>query len=111
MEAIEQQTVLLSPLSQIRTIKMAKHLTQEKNKSDREEKRDKKNSRKKKDYKSSSKSNNGDKGASSNLEREASCELCGQTYPYPVTYHMKMMHPGCGWHAGGKGLLLNIFQL
>lgn len=31
------------------------------------------------------------------------CELCGLTFPHPVTYHMKQMHPGCGWHAGGNG--------
>lgn len=31
------------------------------------------------------------------------CELCDQTYPDPVTYHMKDMHPGCGKHANGWG--------
>ena len=39
--------------------------------------------------------------------REAShsslCELCGNSYSYPVTHHMKKSHPGCGEHAGGKG--------
>jgi E3 ubiquitin-protein ligase MYCBP2 len=31
------------------------------------------------------------------------CELCGNSYPYPVTHHMRKTHPGCGEHAGGKG--------
>ncbi|KAG8179148.1 hypothetical protein JTE90_015337 [Oedothorax gibbosus] len=36
-------------------------------------------------------------------ERESMCELCGQFFPHPVTYHMRQAHPGCGDHAGGKG--------
>lgn len=31
------------------------------------------------------------------------CELCDQSFPDPVTYHMKDMHPGCGKHASGWG--------
>ncbi|QQP38464.1 Putative E3 ubiquitinprotein ligase MYCBP2like [Caligus rogercresseyi] len=31
------------------------------------------------------------------------CEMCGQYFGYPVTYHMRLDHPGCGSHAGGKG--------
>ena len=31
------------------------------------------------------------------------CELCEQTFPDPVTYHMKEAHPGCGKHASGWG--------
>ncbi|KAL1517027.1 hypothetical protein ABEB36_000847, partial [Hypothenemus hampei] len=31
------------------------------------------------------------------------CELCGDSFPHPVTYHMHQEHPGCGQHAGGKG--------
>ena len=31
------------------------------------------------------------------------CELCDQTFPDPVTYHMKEAHPGCGKHASGWG--------
>ncbi|XP_074033015.1 MYC binding protein highwire isoform X2 [Leptinotarsa decemlineata] len=31
------------------------------------------------------------------------CELCGDNFPHPVTYHMHQSHPGCGQHAGGKG--------
>ena len=31
------------------------------------------------------------------------CELCGSSYSYPVTHHMRKTHPGCGEHAGGKG--------
>ncbi|XP_064637403.1 E3 ubiquitin-protein ligase MYCBP2-like isoform X3 [Lineus longissimus] len=36
-------------------------------------------------------------------DRESVCELCGGVYPYPVTYHMRQAHPGCGQHAGGQG--------
>ena len=31
------------------------------------------------------------------------CELCDQSFPDPVTYHMKDLHPGCGKHANGWG--------
>lgn len=31
------------------------------------------------------------------------CELCEQSFPDPVTYHMKDVHPGCGKHASGWG--------
>ncbi|KAG5884570.1 hypothetical protein JTB14_006595 [Gonioctena quinquepunctata] len=34
---------------------------------------------------------------------ETLCELCGDSFPHPVTYHMHQSHPGCGQHAGGKG--------
>ena len=36
-------------------------------------------------------------------DRETMCELCGGTFPHPVTYHMRQAHPGCGRHAGGQG--------
>lgn len=36
-------------------------------------------------------------------ERETACELCGGSFPHPVTYHMRQSHPGCGRHAAGKG--------
>ncbi|CAH1777009.1 unnamed protein product [Owenia fusiformis] len=35
--------------------------------------------------------------------RETICELCGGSYPHPVTYHMRQSHAGCGHHAGGQG--------
>ena len=31
------------------------------------------------------------------------CEICGGYFEHPVTYHMRMSHPGCGGHAEGKG--------
>ena len=31
------------------------------------------------------------------------CELCGDTFSDPVTYHMKKAHPGCRKHASGWG--------
>ena len=31
------------------------------------------------------------------------CDICGGYFEPPVTYHMKMAHPGCGNHAGGNG--------
>lgn len=34
---------------------------------------------------------------------DAACELCGDGFPHPVTYHMRQAHPGCGQHAAGKG--------
>ncbi|XP_074650729.1 E3 ubiquitin-protein ligase MYCBP2-like [Tubulanus polymorphus] len=36
-------------------------------------------------------------------DRESVCELCGGVFPYPVTYHMRQAHPGCGQNAGGQG--------
>ncbi|KAK9891458.1 hypothetical protein WA026_014691 [Henosepilachna vigintioctopunctata] len=36
-------------------------------------------------------------------DSETVCELCGESFPHPVTYHMHQAHPGCGQHAGGKG--------
>ena len=36
-------------------------------------------------------------------ERETLCELCGYSFPHPVTYHMREFHSGCGRHAGGLG--------
>nr|CAD7431359.1 unnamed protein product [Timema monikensis] len=42
-------------------------------------------------------------GPGAGIERETACELCGNMYPHPVTYHMRQAHPGCGGHAGGKG--------
>ncbi|XP_047115899.1 E3 ubiquitin-protein ligase highwire-like [Schistocerca piceifrons] len=42
-------------------------------------------------------------GAGPSVERETVCELCGNTYPHPVTYHMRQAHPGCGGPAGGMG--------
>ncbi|XP_041440248.1 E3 ubiquitin-protein ligase MYCBP2 isoform X6 [Xenopus laevis] len=36
-------------------------------------------------------------------EKDTICELCGESHPYPVTYHMRQAHPGCGRYAGGKG--------
>ena len=31
------------------------------------------------------------------------CEMCGHYYQHPVTYHMRVAHPGCGGHSGSKG--------
>ncbi|XP_032812561.2 E3 ubiquitin-protein ligase MYCBP2 isoform X3 [Petromyzon marinus] len=36
-------------------------------------------------------------------EKDTVCDLCGGLYPYPVTYHMRQAHPGCGRYAGGQG--------
>lgn len=40
---------------------------------------------------------------STTIERETFCELCGELFPHPVTYHMRQAHVGCGVHAGGRG--------
>ena len=31
------------------------------------------------------------------------CELCDIFLPIPVTYHMRIIHPGCGKNAKGRG--------
>ncbi|XP_025027420.1 E3 ubiquitin-protein ligase MYCBP2 isoform X1 [Python bivittatus] len=36
-------------------------------------------------------------------EKDTICELCGESHPYPVTYHMRQAHPGCGRYADGQG--------
>uniref|UniRef100_A0A8C9U137 RCR-type E3 ubiquitin transferase n=1 Tax=Scleropages formosus TaxID=113540 RepID=A0A8C9U137_SCLFO len=36
-------------------------------------------------------------------EKDTICELCGESHPYPVTYHMRQAHAGCGRYAGGQG--------
>lgn len=37
------------------------------------------------------------------VEKETFCELCGELFADPVTYHMRQSHAGCGHHAGGRG--------
>ncbi|XP_066580931.1 E3 ubiquitin-protein ligase MYCBP2 [Prorops nasuta] len=106
MQVIDQQSVLPSPISQIQTLRsMRRSMSEKSAKEDKSKDKDKKGNRKKKDFhvkwKPFGMSNAGDNLGS--IERETTCELCGLKFPHPVTYHMKMMHPGCGWHAGGKG--------
>ncbi|XP_076623337.1 MYC binding protein highwire isoform X2 [Colletes latitarsis] len=102
LQAIEQQSVLPSPISQIQTMKLSKRPIPEKRpREDKLKEREKKGSRKKKEWKPVGRGNGAEVLGS--IERETICELCGLMFPHPVTYHMKMMHPGCGWHAGGKG--------
>ncbi|XP_060843295.1 E3 ubiquitin-protein ligase MYCBP2 isoform X2 [Rhopalosiphum padi] len=36
-----------------------------------------------------------------------SCELCGDTFAVPVSYHMLTTHPGCGHSSGGHGYTSN----
>lgn len=99
LHAMEQQMVLSSPTTSAQT-KLSKRATQEKATLDEKMKdRDKKGNKRKKELKTTMKSN----GSPTAIEREATCELCGGLFPHPVTYHMKMAHPGCGWQAGGKG--------
>ncbi|KAF5304151.1 hypothetical protein FQA39_LY01936 [Lamprigera yunnana] len=38
-----------------------------------------------------------------NVEKGTYCELCGELFHHPVTYHMRQAHIGCGLHAGGRG--------
>lgn len=103
LQAVEQQSVLPSPISQIQTMKLAKRLAPEKRpREDKVKEKDKKGSRKKKEWKPIGKTNVSE-GLGTGIECETICELCGLMFPHPVTYHMKMMHPGCGWSAGGKG--------
>ncbi|XP_035719406.1 E3 ubiquitin-protein ligase MYCBP2-like isoform X2 [Vespa mandarinia] len=103
LQAVEQQSVLPSPISQIQTMKLAKRPAPEKRpREDKVKEKEKKGSRKKKEWKPIGKSNVSE-GLGTGIECETICELCGLMFPHPVTYHMKMMHPGCGWSAGGKG--------
>lgn len=36
-----------------------------------------------------------------------SCELCGDTFTVPVSYHMLKTHPGCGQSSHGRGYTSN----
>lgn len=36
-------------------------------------------------------------------EKDTICELCGESHPYPVTYHMRQAHPGK--NTGSSGLI------
>lgn len=100
LQTIEQRSVLPSPISQIQTMKLGKR-PEKRPREDKAKEREKKNSRKKKEWKPVGRGNGSE--VLGGIERETICELCGMMFPHPVTYHMKMMHPGCGWHAGGKG--------
>jgi len=35
------------------------------------------------------------------------CELCGDMFPVPVSFHMLTAHPGCGQSSGGRGYTSN----
>ncbi|XP_014476551.1 PREDICTED: E3 ubiquitin-protein ligase MYCBP2 isoform X3 [Dinoponera quadriceps] len=102
LQAIEQQSILPSPISHVQTMKLAKRPIPEKRpREDKVKEREKKGSRKKKEWRPIGRADTSE--VFTGIERETICELCGLMFPHPVTYHMKMMHPGCGWHAGGKG--------
>lgn len=102
LHTIELQSVLPSPTSQIQTTKLSKRPVPEKRpREDKLKEREKKGSRKKKEWKPVGRGNGAE--ALGSIEQETICELCGLMFPTPVTYHMKIMHPGCGWHAGSKG--------
>ncbi|EGD72098.1 hypothetical protein PTSG_11546 [Salpingoeca rosetta] len=36
-------------------------------------------------------------------QQDQVCELCKETHPSPITYHMRKQHPGCGKNASGMG--------
>ena len=42
-------------------------------------------------------------GLPADRDSEVACELCGEEFVHPVTYHMRQVHPGCGRPAGGHG--------
>ncbi|XP_011315230.1 E3 ubiquitin-protein ligase MYCBP2 isoform X2 [Fopius arisanus] len=108
LQVIDQQTILPSPVSQlIKTPKRSydknekdEKLKEKEREKEKEKEKEKKLHRKKKDWGKLM-------GKISPLEGtgelETTCELCGLMFPHPVTYHMKTMHPGCGWHSGGMG--------
>ena len=71
-------------------------LAQELQKRYEEEKKEIEKRKKEKDSKASVTAGGGGSGTTL-------CELCEQSFPDPVTYHMKDVHPGCGKHASGWG--------
>ena len=71
-------------------------LAQELQKRYEEEKKEIEKRKKEKDSKASVAAGSGGSGTTT-------CELCEQSFPDPVTYHMKDVHPGCGKHASGWG--------
>ena len=107
LQAIDQQTVLPSPITQPPIGKLSKipvkgPAAPAAGKDNVvPEKREKKSAKEKKENKPVTRfaMAEGWEG----LDKETVCELCGLMFPHPVTYHMKLMHPGCGWHAGGNG--------
>jgi len=84
LQAIEQQSILPSPISQIQTMKLAKRPIPEKRpREDKVKEREKKGSRKKKEWKPIGRANTSEVLAG--IERETICELCGLMFPHPVT--------------------------
>lgn len=101
LQAISHDMIIASPI-QTKVRKNEKITKSDKDKNATLEK-DSKKSRKKK---ISPRNYLEDIGLSSYLHSsswETLCELCGEVFPHPVTYHMHQAHPGCGQHAGGKG--------
>ncbi|XP_044762914.1 E3 ubiquitin-protein ligase MYCBP2 [Coccinella septempunctata] len=104
-QAISQQMILQSPIQN--NIRRKEKITNN-TKNDCRDKnstleRDSRRNRKKK---ATSRNYLEDIGIPTNVasdESETVCELCGESYSHPVTYHMHQAHPGCGQHAGGKG--------
>lgn len=99
LRIVSQQLLLPSPVT---NSKVFQRLEKERNNRDKEKK-----VKKKKEYRPvmSARGNFLAEAAGGPFvaERESMCELCGQFFPHPVTYHMRQAHPGCGDHAGGKG--------
>ncbi|XP_052124547.1 E3 ubiquitin-protein ligase MYCBP2-like [Frankliniella occidentalis] len=114
LQAINNQAALLSPNPSTSSQARSLHRLKQKEKAvsfkdqdaNKENKDTKKSGRKKKEWRFVSGTNAGisaNGAAAPALENETVCELCGNCYPHPVTYHMRVAHPGCGAHAGGKG--------
>lgn len=113
--AVDQQILLPSPsfpskVTRNNTLNREKTTMDVKDETGKGKVEGKKSSRKKKEWKTAGKLNvleeaNGLAASflSAAADKEGYCELCGGTYPHPVTYHMRQAHPGCGGHAGGKG--------
>lgn len=113
LQAIDQQTVLPSPIAQPPAVKLSKRSVNDlsskipsstpakESNGVAVEKREKRGAKDRKEWKPITKVPVVD--GLGGIERETTCELCGLMFPPPVTYHMKLMHPGCGWHAGGNG--------
>lgn len=114
LQAIEQQTVLPSPLTRLPSVKLGKRPFSNDPISKlpgvgevaatKENKKPSISKESRKEWKSEAPNLSpiviGDGMAI--IERDT-CELCGLTVSYPVPEHMQNVHPGCGWNAGGKG--------
>lgn len=105
LQAIMQQMVVASPVKRKSNRLIEPRIDKETREKNSQLEKEIKKNRKKKEWKPVSREDLvlGTGLFALDKEAETACELCGETFPHPVTYHMRSAHPGCGAHAGGKG--------